>query len=108
MICQPGVTTIQAVAVANGCSTDVDVQINQDITPPDADAGPDAILSCGTPTVQLSGNSSTNGATFLWTGPGGFSSSEQNPSVSLPGVYLLTVTNPANGCTTSDQTSVTH
>ncbi|MBK6995393.1 MAG: T9SS type A sorting domain-containing protein [Lewinellaceae bacterium] len=107
MICQPGVITIQAVSVANGCSTDVDVQINQDITPPDADAGPDAILSCGTPTVQLSGNSSTNGATFLWTGPGGFSSSEQNPSVSLPGVYILTVTNPANGCTTSDQTSVT-
>jgi len=106
-LCQPGSTTVQAVSVANGCSTDVDIQINQDIVPPNADAGPDAIISCGSPTVQLSGNSSTNGATFFWIGPSGFSSTMQNPSVSAIGVYILTVTNPTNGCTATDQASVT-
>ena len=50
--------------------------------------------------------------TYSWTGPGGFASILQNPSVStnadiaMSGVYALTITN-ANGCTNTATTTVT-
>jgi len=45
------------------------------------------------------GNSTTPGVSYSWTGPNGFSSSQQNPSVLFVGSYTLRVTNPQNGCT---------
>jgi hypothetical protein len=50
----------------------------------------------------LSGTSSA-GSTLQWTGPGTFAPSGTilNPSVSMPGTYILTAT--ANGCSASDQ-----
>jgi PKD repeat protein len=48
----------------------------------------------------LSGNSTTPGATFNWTGPNGFNADIRNPEVSEPGVYTFTVTGP-NGCSSS-------
>lgn len=50
------------------------------------------------------------GATYQWTGPGGFSSNEQNPSIfniqpSMAGVYSLTVNNGT--CTAMVTTAVT-
>jgi len=106
-VCQPGTVVVQAVSAANGCSTDVEISIGQNIAPPDADAGLDGLIGCGTPNVQLMGNSSTAGATYAWTGPGGFTSAMQSPSVTATGTYTLTVTNPANGCTATDQALVT-
>ena len=40
----------------------------------------------------------TGNGSFSWTGPGGFTSSDQNPVVATAGTYVLTVTG-ANGCT---------
>src|SRR5207244_3150514 len=42
-----------------------------------------------------------------WTGPNGFTSNSQNPTVSNPGTYTVVVTNPVNGCTSSAQAIVT-
>src|SRR5690606_2270939 len=42
--------------------------------------------------------------TFAWTGPNGFTSDAQNPTVSVAGTYTLVVTG-ANGCT-SEATAV--
>src|SRR5690606_40671568 len=42
---------------------------------------------------------SANGS-FAWTGPNGFTSTEQNPSVSEAGTYTLVVTG-SNGCTST-------
>ncbi|MCC6463097.1 MAG: T9SS type A sorting domain-containing protein [Saprospiraceae bacterium] len=56
-------------------------------------------LTCDLTSLALSGVSTSAGATFAWTGPGGFNSTLQNPVVSTPGAYILTVTNPASGCT---------
>ena len=42
-----------------------------------------------------------NGATYNWTGPNGFSSTQQNPSITgitLPGAGTYTVTATVNGC----------
>jgi hypothetical protein len=46
-----------------------------------------------------SGGSGT-GYTFSWTGPGGFTSTSQSPTVTTPGSYTVTVTD-SNGCTGS-------
>ncbi len=48
---------------------------------------------------------------YVWTGPNGFSSTSQNPSIpdaltSASGTYTLTITD-ANGCSISSNTSVT-
>ena len=75
--------------------------INQTPTTPSAgNNGPvcsGTTLSLSTPTVA--------GATYSWTGPNGFTSSEQNPTVStsattaMAGTYNVTVA--VNGCTSS-------
>jgi hypothetical protein len=54
-------------------------------------------ITCTNPSVTLSGNSNASGVTYRWTGPGGFTSSAQNPSVSTAGQYTLTVS--SGGCT---------
>ncbi|MBL7883964.1 MAG: gliding motility-associated C-terminal domain-containing protein [Bacteroidia bacterium] len=64
--------------------------------PPDVSVGPTQTIPCGSTTATLSGTSTTAGVTYSWTGPGGFTSTSQNPTVSSPGTYTLTVTDPAN------------
>ena len=64
-----------------------------------------AQLDCLNPTTFLGGNSTTPGASFLWTGPNNFSSNERSPEISEPGTYTFTVTGP-NGCTSSGNSTV--
>lgn len=45
-----------------------------------------------------------NHASYAWTGPGGFTSSVQNPTVNLPGIYTLSTT--LGSCTVTDQAIV--
>lgn len=59
-----------------------------------------SILTCTNTSVSLTGSSTTTGATYSWTGPGNFTSTAQNPTVTVSGIYTLTVT--AGGCTASD------
>ena len=74
------------------------------LTPPSAPAAPTAGNSgpvCGGQTLNLTA-SAVAGATYAWTGPGGFTSSDQNPTRpnALPaysGTYSVTVT--VSGCT---------
>src|SRR5690606_39856896 len=56
---------------------------------------PGGTPTCPTTSIELMG--SGNGS-FAWTGPNGFTSNAQNPTVSMAGTYTLVVTG-ANGCT---------
>src|SRR5690606_15648471 len=82
------------------------VEVKQDITAPVADAGGDLELTCATTSVQLNGSgSSTNpdaDLEYLWTGPGGFTSTDETPTVTVAGIYTLTVTDSSNGCYATD------
>jgi hypothetical protein len=98
----PGLYTLTVTNPANGCTASDTVNVGQNITAPNVDAGADKTLTCTTTSVTLNGLSSTPGATFSWSGPGGFSSTSATPTATAPGLYTLTVTNPANGCTASD------
>lgn len=49
------------------------------------------LLSCDDGKTKLRGYTSTDG--YKWSGPNGFSSSNEEPTVSTPGLYVLTTSN---------------
>lgn len=94
----------------NGCMANDSVIVTTDFTPPNVNAGPDDTLTCVVTQVYLSGSSTTPGATFAWVAINGGSiisgSNTATPLVAIPGTYILTVTNPVNGCTANDSADV--
>lgn len=97
-VSQPGFYTVTVTNTANSCTAAIVVTVTQNKIPPNAQAT-DGAITCIQSAVTLQGISSTPDVTWSWNGPGGFTSVLQNPPVSNPGVYVLTVTNPQNGCT---------
>ena len=84
---------------ANGCSGEV----NGTITDPLALSGSSSVTdevsgNDGAINITISGGTPTY--TYSWTGPGGFSSSSQNISGLVGGLYSVTITD-LNGCTTT-------
>jgi predicted outer membrane repeat protein len=76
-------------------------------TPSAPTAGNNGPISAGQ-TLNLTASTIT-GATYSWTGPNGFSSSLQNPTIpdatpAASGIYSVTVT--VNGCTSAAATTV--
>jgi hypothetical protein len=62
--------------------------------------------ACAPATVNLFANSPNAGVGYSWTGPGGFTSNQQNPTgINLSGTYIVTIT--FNGCTATSSTNVT-
>jgi gliding motility-associated-like protein len=91
---------------ANGCTgtSNVNVVVN---TLPAANAGNNSPV-CEGGNVQLNGS---GGTSYSWSGPAGFISNNQNPtlaavSIGMSGVYTLTVSD-ANNCSATATTSVT-
>ncbi|MFN8303432.1 MAG: choice-of-anchor V domain-containing protein [Saprospiraceae bacterium] len=84
---------------SNGCSATASASVSQNTTPPTVTASASAALTCASTLVTLTGAS--NAGNYSWTGPGGFSSSQQNPTAGAPGVYTLSSTG-SNGCVSSD------
>ncbi|MEL6356857.1 MAG: PA14 domain-containing protein, partial [Bacteroidota bacterium] len=102
----PGAYTLVVTKNNNGCSTAANVTVIEDVALPGATAATNGILTCVVSSVTLQGGSPTSGVTFSWTGPGGFTSSMQNPTASDQGLYTLTVTDPSNGCESTASTVV--
>ncbi len=95
----------------NGCTSSAQVQVTSDITPPNAEAGSGGELHCNQSVLTLNGTSSTPGTMqFNWsTSNGNLLSGANNASAQAnkSGTYILTVTNPQNGCTSSDNVMLT-
>jgi gliding motility-associated-like protein len=106
---QPGTYTLN-ISVNNECFASTSVDIEQNIIPLPANVGPDGVLDCNNASVTLSGSSTSPEAQYFWTTANGnivqgFNSS--TPIVDQPGTYVLTVTNPDNGCTAQGTVQVT-
>lgn len=84
----------------NEATSNLTVTVSDSATLTPTNAGP---ICAGQP-VQLSVNT-VAGATYAWTGPGGFTSSQQNPLVpsAQPGLYSVTAT--VNGCVSQPYTT---
>ncbi|MBK9175978.1 MAG: hypothetical protein IPM46_06480 [Flavobacteriales bacterium] len=88
-----GTYTLTVTNQQTGCSNTDQVDVTLDTTLPGAQAA-GGTLTCDVTSIQLQG---TGNGSFAWTGPGGFTSNDQNPTVSVAGTYTLTVTGD-NGC----------
>src|SRR5262249_31246188 len=104
-VSNPGTYIVTVTNPVNGCTSTASATVTQDITKPGANAS-GGTLTCTATAIQITSSSSTGGVTFSWTGPGGFTSKQQNPTVTNPGTYIVTVTNPTNGCTSTATASV--
>jgi hypothetical protein len=103
-----GIYTVTVTQLSTGCVNTAQVEVLLDKTVPDAQAGPDKVLGCEVSSILLEGASSTPGATVQWSGPGILSGgSTFTPNVNAAGTYVLTVTNPSNGCSATDAVIVT-
>jgi gliding motility-associated-like protein len=64
-------------------------------------AGADAIIDCTNTSAAFTAQSVPAGATFTWSGPGGFSQTGATVDVSIAGTYTVTAAY-ADGCTATD------
>ena len=83
---------------ANGCTASATAAVTANTTPPTATTTAET-LTCVDTVATITTTTNANPGTFAWSGPNGFSSTMQNPDVTVPGNYTVTVTNGANGCT---------
>lgn len=101
----PGDYIVTITNTDNGC-TDTDTAIvSENISAPGAAAN-SGILTCINSSVLLSGYSEIPDVTYRWTGPEGYSSTQQYPKTTTPGDYILSVTNPLNGCKSFDTITI--
>lgn len=96
----PGQYVLTVTNPVSGCSNQASVEVQANIQAPDVQLS-GGVISCATPSVQISCQTPVAGAIFSWSGPGDFSSQEQHPVIDTPGHYIVTVTDTNNGCTAS-------
>lgn len=96
---EPGLYVLTTTRTSNGCTASSDIDVASNTVAPTANAGVSGILTCSVTSVQLQGSGSPAGVTYSWSGPNGFNVNAQNPPTTKSGVYVLTVSNPQNGCT---------
>ncbi len=93
-VSEPGLYTV-TVEGPNGCQSEFSQNITQDIIPPVAEAFGGEINCNSNGEITLS---YTSDGTFVeWTGPEGFSSTEEAPTISVAGEYFVEVVG-SNGC----------
>jgi len=92
-----------------GCSSNNSI-VNVTVNPtPVANASAVSTTVCTGDDIELT-TTTVSGATYAWTGPNGFTSSSQNPTISgvasnAAGTYNLTVTN--NSCSANSSVAIT-
>src|SRR5690606_29962236 len=104
-----GTITYWAEAISGaGCVSSTRTSVTLTSTEVTAEVTGSYILTCATTSVVLDATGTSTGPiqdlNFSWTGPLGFVSTSEDPSINTPGVYTLTVTDNLSGC--SDVASV--
>lgn len=100
----------KVVATWRGCMDSGYVNVVIDSTPAVPTVGSNAPICSHRDTLKLNANDATAGVGYNWTGPGGFTSSMQNPNIypdvptAASGVYTVTVV--LGPCKNSNTTTV--
>ncbi len=105
---QVNVYSAHAIDTSNGCTNQTIFTISQFTTPPIVNITPGNYqFNCSYNSIVLNGSSPNTGASMLWSGPASYSST--NPATTnQQGTYVLTATNPQNGCKAKDSVNVTY
>lgn len=94
---KPGTYTLM-VKGPEGCTLETEVEVEGNIIPPRVYTRVTDTLDCDHPEVEVFGGANPNdGVTYEWSGPNGFFSFDESPSVSDSGWYTLVVTDEC-GC----------
>ncbi|MBK7937236.1 MAG: choice-of-anchor L domain-containing protein [Lewinellaceae bacterium] len=107
-----GQYTLLVTNTSNNCTATFNIDVQDDLAPPTANAGISQTLLCSQPSLTLDGSGSSTGPNFTYqwttTGGGNFTtpSNIQNPQVNQPGNYQVLVTNTLNGCTSVAQVQI--
>ena len=104
----PGTYTLLVTNLANGCTTQASVEVDENTELPQANAGIAMTLTCEFPELTLQGSGSTGPEfEYQWTGPGIVAGANTlNPLVNQPGTYELLVTNLSNSCTATSPVNI--
>jgi gliding motility-associated-like protein len=103
---KPGAYTVVVRDPNNGCTSTFNITVVENKVAPNI-AAQGGQVTCGQPSIQLGGASTTTGVTYLWTSPSGETFPIPTPTVSQPGTYTLVITNTLNGCSSSATATVT-
>lgn len=91
----------------NGCVATDTVVIEENLVLPTAFAGTDETLDCYTGEASLQAQATeARPMDFSWTRPNGETQAGEILMASDLGIYTLTVTDPVNGCSASDEVEV--
>lgn len=102
----PGAHTVNVVDAA-GCARTVNFNITQPTAlTVSATFTPITCYAPLTGSIDLTPGGGTPSYSYAWAGPSGFSSSTQDPTVTVPGTYNITVTDQ-NTCTSTNSVNVT-
>ncbi len=93
------------VTAPNGCVDSLELTIETDTIPPDFSISSTNELDCTETSSTLSVSTQDSLGLLSWTGPGGFSSNENNPEITQGGIYTL-VASSENGCTSESTIEV--
>ncbi|HQW07238.1 MAG TPA: T9SS type A sorting domain-containing protein, partial [Flavobacteriales bacterium] len=98
MVSVAGTYTV-TITAANGCTNSATTTVSNEANAPEfvADGGD---LPCEGGFVVMTLFTDASNPTFSWSGPDGFTSTEQEPVVTAPGIYNVVVTT-ANGCSST-------
>jgi hypothetical protein len=98
-----GEYTLEVAYIATGCSSKVDIQVEEDLVVPDLTVNGNLTVLCSNSTTTLTASSSVPGVIYSWTNsPNPSSPVQQLP----PGIYTVTAIAP-NGCFTMKTVTVT-
>jgi len=101
-----GTYQLKVTSSVNGCTNTSTTTVAGNNVPPSLSTTNGA-LSCTNTSAILTTTTNAPTPTFAWTGPNGYTSAAQSPSVGVSGSYSVIVTNPASGCTNTAVATVT-
>ncbi|WP_405207297.1 T9SS type A sorting domain-containing protein [Aquimarina sp. LLG6339-5] len=103
----PGSYTL-IITNSSGCSDTTSIVLEEgNFVSPQVHVSASGVLSCSVNSITLQGSSTSSNVSYSWSGPNGFSSSDQNPQVSQAGIYILEIVDSVNGCSNSESIEVT-
>lgn len=106
----PGEYTLTITDTLNGCQLSQTAQVVADTVAPAPAIAQPGQLNCAAPEISLDASAGgAPGLTFVWTTPDGNISGNAEtlqPQVNQPGLYILEVSDPQNGCFGVAQTLV--
>jgi len=110
----PGLYTLTATDLNNGCTSTTVETIGENKTVPLLEQAPPAVIDCGSnvapATIQV--KTGTANVTYFWTAPEGYTYTAGSQTLAVfnvkqPGNYTVTVTDKTNGCSSAASVPVT-